>query len=44
MNDFDLEIKKGLLLYSTNEELNREGKKFTDENQSDRKEMKTVDD
>ena len=44
MNDLELDIKKGLHLYSKNDEIVKEGKKMSDENTADRKTLKAVED
>lgn len=44
LNDFEVELKKGLHLYSNDDDIQREGKKQQDENAKDRKEVKSVED
>lgn len=43
MNDFEIDIKKGLYLYTNDEDLQKEGKKMQDENLKDRKDVKSHD-
>lgn len=44
INDFEIDIKKGLHLYSNDDDIQKEGKKQQDENTKDRKEIKSVED
>ena len=44
MNDFDIDVKKGLHLYQNDEDLVKEGKKLHEDNLKDRKDLKNVED
>eukprot|EP00347_Sterkiella_histriomuscorum_P003315 403364755 len=44
VNDFEIDIKKGLHLYSNDDDIQKEGKKQQEENTKDRKEIKGVED